>query len=207
MRRFVVLMLLLVTISQVALSQAPTVLGTAAELGKSLISSDFLTEVFKWVTAKPSAEQKAKPAVVALYSDLLGLRTTRNSLIRDLENRLKELQKSQQCGPACDQMKADADQLGSLLYKFGQDYQALAISLDQAAPKMSNYGEIYATSNSGAIQPMRARNMSSLTKQQITEIHQKLVANTPNFEKVFQSYRNFVKQHYPDALDLTQPKT
>jgi len=201
------LMLLLVTIPQVGLSQAATVLGAATELGKSLISSDFLTEVFKWVTAKPSAEQQAKPKVVSLYSDLLGLRTTRNSLIRDLENRLKELQTSQQCGVACDQMKADSDQLGSLLYKFGQDYQALAISLDQAAPSMSNFGVVYSTSNSGAIQPMRAGNMSALTKQQVTEIHNKLVANTLNFEKTLQSYRSFVKQHYPDALDLAQPAT
>src|SRR4051794_30658993 len=87
--------LLLLTIPQTVSSQATVFWTQLAEgFGKGFLSNDLAVEVFKWLTAKPASAEKAKPHVIALYRDLLGLQTTRNNLIKGLSQRLKQFGKS-----------------------------------------------------------------------------------------------------------------
>ncbi len=125
----IALMLLLLIAPKWGVSQSPSPLWTlAGEMGKGLLSVDLVKEIHKWITEEPSAYEKAKkakPKVVALYTDLLDLQSTRNNLIQDLDKRLKEFGKPSDCGLVCDQMRADANSLGELLVKFGKDYLRL----------------------------------------------------------------------------------
>ena len=68
------LMLLLLIAPKLGVSQSLSPLWTLAEeMGKGFMSSDLPTEIFKWINSEPSPAEKAKkakPKVVALYTDL-----------------------------------------------------------------------------------------------------------------------------------------
>ncbi len=49
----------------------------------------------------------------------------------------------------------------------------------------------------------QAGKVSTLSKAQLKTIRDKLVANTANYNKLLNSYRGFVKEHYPNELDLS----
>jgi len=199
------LMLLLLIAPNLGVSQSLSPLWTLAdEMGKGFMSSDLPTEIFKWINSEPSPAEKAKkakPKVVALYTDLLNLQSTRNNLIQDLDRRLKDFGKPSDCGLVCDQMRADANNLGELLVKFAKDYSALAISLDQHDPKIEQTAMAYFEPNNQAA--YQVGKVSTLSKAQLKTIRDKLVANTANYNNLLNSYRGFVKEHYPNELDLS----
>ncbi len=197
----VVVIVFVLFVQQPAHSQTTTALTVGTELGKSVIDSGFLNKIFDWITSKPPAAERAKPSIRALYLDLLNLRTAREILKDELHTRLQNFNDTS-CGIECDQITTDASRLGELLYKFGIDYGELAIALDQGTPDLWPFVCAYRTPNGTVAAALKAGNVRALSKQQVKDYYDALVKNTDAFNKVLETYRAFVKLHYPDALEL-----
>ena len=197
-------------------------LGVAGELGKSVLSSPLLTEIFKWVTARPESKEKAKPHVLALYKDLLQIQSCRNDLMEALQEQLSQTEKGKGSNRTLKAVERGAQSLSGLLKKFEKDCRSLAVALDQASHSFATNRRKYIGEQSAAVRPLKAarpvdlgrvsailevwkRNSTQSSEPDSKDLensYKRLVANTGNFNQLLTTYRDFVKRNYPNALDL-----
>jgi len=198
------------------MASVPAALGIAGELGKSVISSQLLTEIFKWVTARPEAKERARPKIIALYKDLLQLQSGRNALMDRLKVRVTELEEDRDSKATRDGVTNGARTMNRLLQKFEKDCRSLAVALDQGSPAFGKNRRSYVGEQAAAVQPLQVTMIDALLRtlkqskapseglaqKEVKTAYDRLLANTKNFNNLISDYRRFVNQNYPNALDL-----
>jgi len=90
--------------------------------------------------------------------------------------------------------------MNTLLTRFQKEYRSLAVALDQRAPVFSTYRPKYFGEQSAVPEGLKVT--SGLTTFEVKASYKRLVANTKNFDKLIDDYREFVKRNCPDALEL-----